>query len=149
MNKLILSVLSLFMIISTHTSAQEIGASWNFNEDGNSEGWTINRSLTDLTVADGLLTATISGYQSSFAGPDSLNIAANEYGFIYVRMQVNEGLWGKVFWKTDSGKSESVIFNIIGDSLFHEYEIPVSSKEKWADTITEFSKFQIQAPIGS
>ncbi|MBN1543253.1 T9SS type A sorting domain-containing protein [candidate division KSB1 bacterium] len=141
--------LLIFAFSTPNVSGLEIGASWEFNQDGDSEGWDVDRSLADLTVADGLLTTSITGYQASFAGPKELDISAGEYGFILIRMRVTDGLWGKLSWKTDSGLSESVTFAIVGDTLFHEYEIPVFSKVKWVDTITEFTKLQIQAPIGS
>ena len=54
-HKRLLKTMLLFICLATANVAhsQNIGVNWEFNENNNSEGWEVNRSLSDLTVSDG------------------------------------------------------------------------------------------------
>ena len=136
------------LISLPNSYAQQIGAGWEFNENGNSEGWLANSSLSDVVIENGLLAATVSGGQPAINGPE-INLAASDYGFIYIRMKaVGAGL-GKLYWQADSSTTKLITFNMINDSLFHEYEIPVHTNKYWTGTIVKINKLGLIAQIGT
>ena len=135
-------IMLLFVLQPPIATALEIGKSWEFNENGNAEGWAIHRDLADLTVSDGLLKATSTGFNATFSGPEC-DVAAFDFGFITLRMKAAGATFGKIEWETDNNESDWVKFQVINDSLFHEYEIPVCSSPKWKGQIKRIKKLII------
>ena len=138
----ILIIVVFYIMRPLSASALEIGKSWEFNENGNTEGWAIHRDLADLTVSDGLLKASSTGLNATFSGPEC-DVAAFDFGFITLRMKAAGATSGKVEWETDNSESDYVEFQVINDSLFHEYEIPVCSSPKWKGQIKRIKKLII------
>ena len=127
--------------------AQEIGMGWDFNTAGDTEGWQINRSLADVSVSDSTLDATVNGYNPALKGPD-FSISAVDYGYVFIRIKANGVKTGKIYWDNDAGTSGSMQFVMAGDSLFHEYKIPVVNNEKWTSQITCFTKLSFTSAPG-
>ncbi len=136
------------LISLPNSYAQQIGAGWEFNENGNSEGWFANSSLSDEVIEDGLLKTTVSGFQPAIDGPE-INLTASDYGFIYIRMKAIGAGLGKIYWQSDSSTTKLMSFTIENDSLFHEYEIAVHTSQYWTGTIVKISKLRLYAPIGT
>ena len=49
-----------FWLMITGSRAEQIGVSWEFNQENDSEGWTILFGVSDLQVSDGTLKMTAS-----------------------------------------------------------------------------------------
>ncbi len=122
----------------------QIGESWEFNEDGNPEGWETYSSLSDPGVSGGTLRTIVTGPGACISGPD-IDLVASEFGFIHLRMRIVEATAGTVVWEPDSGASGFAVFTVIGDGEFHEYEIPVHSNSKWAGNIKKLSRLCFNA----
>ena len=138
----------VFFLSVNELRSQDIGISWEFNEDGNSEGWEPYQSLSNFEVTGGILKATVIGNYECFSGPE-FNLAASDYGFIYIRVRFHGVPHGKLIWKTDANISGSIYFPVLGDGLFHEYEIPVHTNQKWAGQIKKISRLFINAETGT
>jgi hypothetical protein len=81
--------------------AAEISVGWEFDRDGDAEGWQIQSDLTELRVADGTLRTIVTGDAARISGPD-LNIAAEDNGFIVIRMKVLRTRSAILRWDSDS-----------------------------------------------
>jgi hypothetical protein len=135
-------ILIFFLINVSNISAKEIGVSWEFNEDGNAEGWSLLFGVSDLSVSNGTLKATASGWFPSFKGPE-FDIPASDYGFIYIRIKVTGASSARFIWEDNLGETGIVSFPLINDTSFHEYHITVYPLEKWTGQIIRFQKFEI------
>ena len=145
--KIVLFIISV-LFCAQILLAEEIGIGWEFNRDGDSEGWQAYHSLTDLSVSDGMLKATVTGDFPQFAGPE-FELNASDYGFIKVRMKAF-GAKDAIFqWRSDSVLWGVVKFDVQGDSAFHEYTIPVLNVKTWIGRILGMTRLTITASIGS
>ncbi len=108
---------------------------FQFNTDGDVEGWGEQSSLTDLTVKGGLLTMT-------FTGPDPyicrqwLSLKPDQYTKIRVRMKLPTcDATAQFFWTTSEepmfADDKYLAFAVQPDGQWHEYEIPVGTHAKW------------------
>jgi hypothetical protein len=110
-------------------------ADFQFNTDGDSEGWGEANSLAEPTVKNGTLTLT-------FTGPDPylcrswLHLKPNQYARIKVRMKLPVcDPVAQFFWTTSEEPAfrddKYVNFPVQPDGQWHEYEIPVGTHPKW------------------
>jgi hypothetical protein len=108
---------------------------FQFNKDGDLEGWGDPNSLADPSVKDGILTMT-------FTGPDPyicrqwLRLTPNQYTKIKVRMKLPPcDPTAQFFWTTSEeplfADNKYLSFAVQPDGQWHEYEIPVGTHEKW------------------
>ncbi|MEN8249323.1 MAG: T9SS type A sorting domain-containing protein [Bacteroidota bacterium] len=130
----------------------QIGVAWEFNENGNTEGWIIKDSFETLNVENGVLsvitTSDVSPYPSLNSG--SFNIKAEDYGFISLRVRTNGAENLKISWTTDTGTGLYTNIELYRDNEFHTYNKPVFLNSFWKDNIVQFTSFRIEdAPVGS
>lgn len=121
---------------------------WNFNTDGNLEGWEMVNKLGRFSVSAGLLTTEIAGsntypdwvpYKDDNAWMHSPMIAldATQYNLIKIRMKTGTtATQASVWWITDSdltwNQQKSKTFSIIpNDGGFRDYIIDVSNDPTW------------------
>ncbi len=139
----------IFLLAGTILFAEEVAVSWEFNTDGDSEGWTKSFGVSEMTVEEGMLVINTANPFPTIIGSEEINITSEDYGYIYVRMQAIEATEIRIYWqKSDS----SVVFipfshDLIGDSLFHEYRIPIFSDPEWSGEIISLAKIQIGGPL--
>ena len=74
--------------------------SWDFERDGDAEGWEPTNQLDGFTVADGAVRATSTGGDPvlSFAGPMSLDASAG--ATVEITMTSSTASAGQIFWGT-------------------------------------------------
>ena len=129
----VIMLMNVFFVMKVLT-AEEIGIGWEFNEDGNAEGWDIYHSLTDFEISDGMLRATVTGDFSQLVGPD-FDLDVSNYGFIQIRMKAIGAESAVLQWASESGLWGFVKFAVQGDSAFHVYDIPAYQKSGWVGHI--------------
>ncbi len=93
---LLLFVFSLF-------AQYEIGIAWEFNENGNLQGWTASPNFSNIEVKDSMLTATVAG-SFPYLSSEEFNISATNYRFIFVRMKLPGATSSKIIWNNDKGE---------------------------------------------
>ncbi len=143
---LVAGVIALF---SAHPLfAQRIGVAWEFNQDGNAQGWQAQRSIAGMTIANGRLCVVTNGYNAILSGP-SVSIDAAEFGFIDLRFKSPGASILQIHWATEQNKTGWISIPIQGDTLFHEYQIAVLTRESWRGRIVSISKFVLNAPPSS
>ena len=136
--KLTAVILLLFSTISLFAQ-YKIGISWEFNEDGNLQGWTASPNFSNIEVKDSLLTATVAG-SFPYLASEAFNISASDYRFIFIKMKLPGATSAKIMWNNDSGEWGFYWFPVYADTTFHEYRLPVFLRDQWRGQITGIQK---------
>lgn len=109
--------------------------SFEFDADDDFEGWGEFVSLQSPAVIGGALKAILDGADPHLTRR-FMRLEPDACGKIKVRMKMASGQpSGQIFWITEDepqfDDSKYMNFPIKPDGQWHEYEIPVSSHEKW------------------
>jgi len=109
---------------------------FQFNKDGDMEGWSGLSGLSDEKVINGTLTMAL-GARDPHLQRSYLRVPAGTYQALRVRMRVTSGAAkGQVFWTTSVepafAATKHMNFDIVPDGAWHEYEVPVGQHERWA-----------------
>ena len=150
MSKILLKVfvISIIILFSIGLNAQEIGKSWEFNEDGNFEGIIIGNNLTDSLVENGFYKATVANI-FPFIKSERFELEAADFGVVQIRMKVIGATSGNFKWYNDTGDWGFIFFDTIGDSTFQEFEFPVYLNDKWKGKITKIMSLGFNPTVGS
>ncbi len=74
-------------------------------------------------------------------GPALMDVSAEQYGALEIRMQVDRGRAGQVFWTSDDlpifTEEGSLFFELAADGEFHVYRVPVADNDQWRGTIRQ------------
>ena len=141
-------IVSLFMLIISPLNAQEIGKSWEFNEDGNFEGIILSPNFKDSLVENGSLKATVANV-FPFLKSEEFELEAADFGIVQLRMKIPGASSGKLNWYNDTGDWGFITFDATGDSTFQEFELPVYLNEKWTGKITKIMTLGFNPTVGS
>ncbi len=107
-------------------------AAWEFNTDGDYEGWSPNGRMK-TEVAGGLLIGETTGSDPILSG-SAVQIEAYATKSLVVRMRVKKDDAAQLFWATTAvGQSEATSAHIalIGYVEFHEYTVDLSRIQTW------------------
>ncbi len=110
--------------------------SWEFEDD--LEGWSAMMGISDFKLEQGCLVLRTSTYDPAINLPP-VHLDAREYKKILIRMKVDKGSAGQVFWATSVfpiSEFTSQRFQLIADSEFHIYELDLAANPAWQGTIT-------------
>jgi hypothetical protein len=109
-------------------------SSWEFN-DPQSPGWDDIWGLTNLEVAGGLLTA-VTTTTDPWIGTAIKGLDSAEYGGVEIRMRVDKGNEGELFWGGETGGfSASTKFELNPDGQFHTYSIDLTEQPAWQSKV--------------
>ena len=123
-------------MVKSREKTQEV-ASYEFNEDGNTEGWQPGQGVKKLQVRAGKLYI-----EAETNAPGSIiktNLLAKQITAVRIRMKNSAGNMGSLFWSLEekapllSGNRKR--FTIISDNNFHDYYIFVEDSPRWKRTI--------------
>jgi hypothetical protein len=127
--------------------------SWEFNSDGNFEGWrAIN--ISGAVVQSGILFIDPAGADPNIVGPD-ISVSASTYQYVDLNMASNapDGN-GNIYFKTQAenafNENKKVSFSVFncappsanptvscyGHAPFHRYFVNMASHQKWNGIIT-------------
>lgn len=116
------------------------GLGWEFNIDGNLEGWEAWNQLTPLQVINGCLITQSTGSDPYMISP-KINISAKDHPIIQIRMKVSAGNYAELYFVTNSDgtfdETKVLRFDVIADGQFHTYNLDMSKLSKWNGTITQ------------
>lgn len=114
--------------------------SWNFNQDGNYEGWTMyNQSGT---VSGGVINLSSWGIDPYIISSDALGINAATTRFIKIRMKNStSSQMAQIYWITNNDGNwtdyKSKVIPINPNSDYTEYVVDIGSNSFWRDTIRQ------------
>ena len=108
---------------------------FQFDTDGDTEGWAGFSSLANATVADGILTMTFTG-GDPYLSRSFMRLERDQYAKVKVRKKLPEcSPTAQLFWTTSEepgfADDKYLNFPVIPDGEWHEYEIPVAEHAKW------------------
>ena len=110
---------------------------WEFNTDGDAEGWRPLMGLAHFEVRGGVMRAhTING-DPAFACPVALGAA--RYPVAAISMKLSKGTRGQLFWSVRGAReteATSLSFATTADGRFHEYRLNLKAIPTWRRTIT-------------
>jgi len=98
---------------STPTDTPFPGISWEFNEDGNFEGWTANDQIANPIVQGGSLSGRSTGNDPILMSRSGLSLQCSSYEYIELRMRVSGAREIDLFFKSaqDVHYSEAKKYN--------------------------------------
>lgn len=109
---------------------------WEFDDD--LEGWSAMMGISEFKLENGYLVLRTSTNDPAINLPP-VNLNAKEYRKILIRMKVDKGNGGQVFWATSLfpiSEFTSQRFQLVADNEFHIYELDIASHPAWQGTIT-------------
>jgi hypothetical protein len=110
---------------------------WEFNTDGDAEGWSALMGLEHFAVRGGVMRAhTING-DPAFACPVDFNAA--RYPAAAIAMKLSKGTRGQLFWSVRGAQeteATSLSFATTADGKFHEYRLDLKAIPTWRRKIT-------------
>lgn len=113
--------------------------SWEFNHDGDYEGWQPANDFLNSAVSGGSFHADVDGIDPFFVGPRYPDIDANTARYVQIRMKKNNGLSAILYWgnEQEPGHSGSRIlgFPTCMDNVYHDYILDMSKTANWSGSI--------------
>lgn len=137
---------------STSLTPPTKGQSWEFNADGDTEGWDVWNQLDPLQIRNGSLITKSTGNDPYMASP-RIYIGATDFPRIEIRMKISAGNTADLYFITGSesiyDESKVLHFPIISDGQFHIYSLNMSTVKTWSGEITQirFDPTNSQADI--
>jgi hypothetical protein len=111
---------------------------WDFDAEGQNEGWVPQNHLEDFTVSGGTL-GTRSLGDDPYMGSPAMAVQADLYPILNIRMKVSDGNTGQIFFITDSdplwGEAKSLRFDLGGHRDFQTYTLDMSNLDGWKDMV--------------
>jgi hypothetical protein len=101
-------------------------AAWEFETDGDTEGWTAANQVTPLTASGGALRFSSTGGDPFIVGP-AVDIDLADAAVVEVTMQSSTAGGGQVFWATTDGgfaESRSGQFGVVAGTVTYQVPIP-------------------------
>ena len=140
MKQFCLNLLAIVVLMNA-VFAEEIGQAWEFDTEGDFQGWETLYFFSDAKVTGGCLQATITGSFPGIKGP-SFSLTASEYGFIEIRARVRDASSSRVLWTSSTAGSGFKSYSTVPDTGFHVYRIPLYNAAAWAGEITQINKLE-------
>jgi hypothetical protein len=131
------------MTITLTGKMVEAPHAWEFEADGDTEGWRARNQLSALQAADGRLVTHSTGIDP-YLSSSWLAIDANQYSTVQMNMKVSAGVEGiaQLFFVTDGdgsyNEAKSLRFPIQTDGEFHTYSLDMSKVPGWRGIINQF-----------
>jgi len=117
--------------------ALEPKTAWEFNTDGDLEGWSGNGDVADLQAKGGLLAGRSTG-RDPILQVGGLQVEADAIHRLSFRMRSDTADRVQVFWATTlaaMSEEASLGIDIVGDGQFHDYEIDLATNRHWRGII--------------
>lgn len=118
------------------------GKVWEFNKDGDTQGWTALNQLSELKVNKGYLDTNSLGIDPYLVSP-IFAVDAQTSHTVTIKMKVSaaiEGIGQLFFITADDGnmsEAKSLRFPIQADGEFHEYKLHMSQVPGWKGVIKQ------------
>jgi hypothetical protein len=123
------------------TSSIAYSKLWNFNSDGDSEGWTVAKQISPISITGGSYSGTSTGSDPGIHSPDALGISAEENPYIHIRMKNSSSdTAGQIYFITETDQTWNEAKGIglyvkPNDSGYTDYYIPIWSNKNWTGNI--------------
>jgi hypothetical protein len=116
------------------------GYAWEFQADGDTEGWVAWNQMASLQAGGGLLLARSVG-SDPYMGSPGIAADAGKLSRVEIRMKVSAGSVAQLFFVTDTeaqtDEAKSLAFPVSADGQFHIYTLDMSAVPSWKGTIRQ------------
>ncbi|MCU6794024.1 glycoside hydrolase family 99-like domain-containing protein [Paenibacillus sp. WQ 127069] len=125
----------------TDTSSITYSKVWDFNTNGDSEGWTVAKQVYAVSIAGGYYSGTSSGNDPGILSPDALGISAEENPYIHVRMKNSTNdMAGKIYFITEKDPAWKEVMGVDfyvnpNDGNYTDYYVPMWSNKNWTGAV--------------
>ncbi|PYI56184.1 fibronectin type III domain-containing protein [Paenibacillus flagellatus] len=125
---------------------------WNFDTNGDNEGWIPQRQLSGSSVSGGVLALVSSGSEPKALSPNSLGVSAADYRYVKIRLKNGTaGTTGTLYFQTDADSAwsaqKSVSFEMAPNAEgFAEYTVDMGANPAWQGTIKRLRYDPAAAP---
>jgi hypothetical protein len=115
---------------------------WEFNTDGNSQGWSATKQVSDLTVSEGKYSGITTGTDPGIVSADHLGIAAGDAAYLQIGMSTSLGASGQIYFITEADGvwSENKVTRFYVENSGENqivYNIPMYQVAGWQGTIRQ------------
>jgi hypothetical protein len=110
---------------------------WEFNTEGDLEGWSANGNVAGLEVKDGALVGRSTGRDPILQVP-GIEVEADSLRRLAFRMRSDRNQRVQVFWATTlsaMSESTSLGIDVVGDGQFRNYELDLSNSPHWRGVV--------------
>lgn len=110
--------------------------SWEFDSEGNLDGWTPNGAL-HVEVTDGVLKGRTTGPDPILNGP-SVRIDTKQIHNLAIRMRSTRATQAQLYWGTTMlrpSEMTTVRFQVPGDNRWHEYRFDLREYQAWRGVV--------------
>ena len=105
-------------------------AEWQFNHDGDFEGWQANAHVADVRVTNGVLHARGAGSDPILEYQPHLDLPADPWDVVEIRLKADRDGESELFWSNTSegryggfSQEKSSRFPVTGDNSWHTYRV--------------------------
>lgn len=129
-----------------------ISPAWDFNQNGDSEGWKAQNQFDPLQISAGSLFTKSTG-SDPFMVSSAIRLDASAFSHIEIRMKISAGNTADIYFITNSesryDESKVLHFPLSGVGQFQIYILDMSKVKKWSGEITQirFDPTNAQADI--
>jgi len=112
---------------------------WEFNTDGDAEGWTSNGQVAELAVRGGSLAGRSTGRDPTLS-VGGMQVEADQLHRLRFRFRADKPGQVQIFWATTLTKmSGQTVINIAtpGDNAWHDYDVDLAKHRNWRGVITD------------
>jgi Tol biopolymer transport system component len=110
------------------------GQAWEFESEGNAEGWMEINDLVPLQVGNGNLLTESKGADPYMHSP-KFGLDAIIFPKIEIRMKISAGSSAQLFFITDTDatydETKVLYFKVVSDKQFHTYTLDMSKVRSW------------------
>lgn len=115
---------------------------WNFNTDGNAEGWTVGNQVNNVNVANGYYTGNITGSDPWIYSPDNLNFDTSKAKTVIIRLKNstssnNASLYFTTTTDQTWDGNKSMAINITPNSDYTTYVLDMWTNPYWTGTLKQ------------
>ncbi|MEC0229592.1 glycoside hydrolase family 99-like domain-containing protein [Paenibacillus alba] len=125
----------------TETSPLIYSRLWDFNTDGDTQGWTVAKQVYHVSVSGGHYSGTSTGSDPGIHSPAGLGLSAEDNPYIHIRMKNSSSdTAGQIYFITETDKTWNEakgigLFIKPNDSGYTDYYVPMWSNKKWTGSI--------------
>lgn len=141
---------------SSPISSYTPGFSWNFDEEGNFEGWGEQDwqvlGLKDIAVNNGYFSATATDSGTAIYTNEGLGIDASKLARIEIRMKVSDGEDAQLYFRhsnDDMSEELSKFFKVQSGTEFHTYILDMNDVSGWKGTVEQLRLDPIRDTVGA
>ncbi|GIP39480.1 hypothetical protein J31TS4_27600 [Paenibacillus sp. J31TS4] len=114
---------------------------FDWNRDGDAQGWIPIHHLTPFRIADGLLQTTVTGSDPHLGIDNLVGVIGERDKSLKIRMAATAGNFVSIFFATDTApayaETRRFDFTITADGTMRDYVIPVGDHPMWKGKITK------------